>query len=117
MHPHAEGGRGRREDHEGRERQRGGRRLAAGGTFLDPEVVASLMTRQRQGPVDRLTPRERGVLALMAEGRSRAALAAQRFVSEGAVARHTKNICTELDLAIAPDVHRRVPAVLARLTA
>jgi DNA-binding NarL/FixJ family response regulator len=91
------------------------RRVAAGGTVLDPEVVASLMARQREEPLDRLTPREREVLALMAEGRSNAAIAGALYVTEKAVAKHTNNIFTKLDLPLAPDDNRRVRAVLAWL--
>ena len=93
----------------------GVRRVAAGGTVLDPEVIATIMARQRDQPVERLTPRERDVLALMAEGRSNAAIAAALFVSEKAVAKHTNSIFTKLDLPIAIDDNRRVLAVLAWL--
>ena len=93
----------------------GVRRVAAGGTVLDPEVIAAIMARQRDEPVGRLTPRESEVLALMAEGRSNAAIAAALFVSEKAVAKHTNSIFTKLDLPIAPDDNRRVLAVLAWL--
>jgi DNA-binding NarL/FixJ family response regulator len=93
----------------------GVRRVAAGGTVLDPEVVASLMARQREEPLDRLTPREREVLALMAEGRSNAAIAVTLYVTEKAVAKHTNSIFTKLDLPLAPDDNRRVLAVLAWL--
>ena len=93
----------------------GVRRVAAGGTVLDPEVVAALMARQRDEPLDRLSPREREVLALMAEGRSNAAIAGALYVTEKAVAKHTNNIFTKLDLPLAPDDNRRVLAVLAWL--
>jgi DNA-binding NarL/FixJ family response regulator len=93
----------------------GVRRVAAGGTVLDPEVIATIMARQREQPVERLTPREREVLALMAEGRSNAAIAAALFVSEKAVAKHTNSIFTKLDLPVAIDDNRRVLAVLAWL--
>jgi DNA-binding NarL/FixJ family response regulator len=89
------------------------RRVAGGGTVLDPEVVAAVMARQQ--PVERLTPREREVLALMAEGRSNAAIAAELVVTEKAVAKHTNNIFARLDLPPAPDDNRRVLAVLAWL--
>ncbi len=89
------------------------RRVAGGGTVLDPEVVAAVMARQQ--PVERLTPREREVLALMAEGRSNAAIAAELVVTEKAVAKHTNNIFAKLDLPPAPDDNRRVLAVLAWL--
>jgi DNA-binding NarL/FixJ family response regulator len=91
------------------------RRVATGGTVLDPEVVAAIMARSREEPVDRLTPREREVLALMAEGRSNAAIAAALFVTEKAVAKHTNSIFTKLDLPPAADDNRRVLAVLAWL--
>jgi DNA-binding NarL/FixJ family response regulator len=88
-------------------------RVAGGGTVLDPEVVAAVMARQE--PVERLTPREREVLALMAEGRSNAAIAGALVVTDKAVAKHTNSIFTKLDLPPAPDDHRRVLAVLAWL--
>jgi DNA-binding NarL/FixJ family response regulator len=88
-------------------------RVAEGGTVLDPEVVAAVMARQE--PVERLTPRERDVLALMAEGRSNAAIASALVVTDKAVAKHTSSIFTKLDLPPAPDDHRRVLAVLAWL--
>jgi DNA-binding NarL/FixJ family response regulator len=88
-------------------------RVATGGTVLDPQVVSAVMARQ--APVERLTVRERDVLALMAEGRSNAAIAAALFVTEKAVGKHTNNIFTKLDLPVAPDDNRRVLAVLAWL--
>ena len=94
----------------------GVRRVAAGATVLDPEVVASIMGR-RPGPLDRLTPREREVLGLMAEGRSNAAIAAVMVVTEKAVAKHINAIFTKLDLPVADDDHRRVRAVLTYLRA
>ena len=93
----------------------GVRRVAAGGTVLDPEVVATVMARQREEPLDRLTAREKEVLALMAAGRSNAAIAAQLFVSEKAVAKHINSIFAKLDLPLDEDAHRRVRAVLAWL--
>jgi DNA-binding NarL/FixJ family response regulator len=93
----------------------GVRRVAAGGTVLDPEVVAAIMARRRDEPLDRLTPREKEVMALMAEGRSNTAIAAALFVTEKAVAKHINSIFTKLDLPIAPDDNRRVLAVLAWL--
>ena len=93
----------------------GVRRVAAGGTVLDPEVIATIMARRRDQPLDRLTPREREVLGLMAEGRSNAAIAAAMFVTEKAVAKHTNSIFTKLDLPIDIDDNRRVLAVLAWL--
>jgi DNA-binding NarL/FixJ family response regulator len=93
----------------------GVRRVAAGGTVLDPEVVATVMARQRDEPLERLTPREREVLGLMAEGRSNAAIAAHLHVTDKAVAKHINSIFTKLDLPIGEDDHRRVRAVLAWL--
>ncbi|QCW51271.1 response regulator transcription factor [Nocardioides dongxiaopingii] len=92
-------------------------RVAAGGTVLDPEVVAAIMARRRERPLDRLTPREREVLALMAEGRSNAAIGAHLVVTEKAVAKHINGIFSKLDLPLADDDHRRVRAVLAWLDA
>jgi DNA-binding NarL/FixJ family response regulator len=92
------------------------RQVAAGGTVLDPEVVAGLVSGAgRAQPLERLTPREREVLTLMAEGRSNAAIAARMFVSEKAVGKHTNAIFTKLDLPQAADDNRRVLAVLAWL--
>ena len=93
----------------------GVRRVAAGGTVLDPEVVASVMAKQREEPLDRLTPREREVLEQMAQGRSNAAIAGRLSVTEKAVAKHINSIFTKLDLPLAGDDHRRVRAVLAWL--
>ncbi|MFI6876932.1 response regulator [Streptomyces sp. NPDC050400] len=90
------------------------RRVADGGTVVDPEVVRQLLARRRD-PLGRLTPREREVLALMAEGRSNAAVARALVVTEAAVAKHMANILLKLDLPPAPDDHRRVRAVLAYL--
>nr|WP_243758149.1 response regulator transcription factor [Allobranchiibius sp. GilTou38] len=92
------------------------RRVAAGGTVLDPDVVRQLLTRQRAGtPVDRLTAREREVLELMAQGRSNAAIAGALFVTERSVSKHTNSIFTKLDLPIDADDNRRVLAVLTYL--
>ena len=91
------------------------RRVAAGGTALDPEVVSQLRVRRRSDPVERLTPREREVLALMAEGRSNSGIADGLTVSESAVAKHVNSIFTKLDLAPADSGHRRVLAVLRYL--
>ncbi len=93
----------------------GVRRVVAGGTVIDPEVIAAIMAHKREQPLDRLTPREKEVLALMAEGRSNAAIASALFVSEKAVAKHTNSIFTKLDLPVAADDNRRVLAVLAWL--
>lgn len=91
------------------------RRVAAGGTVLDPEVVARVMAGHQAQPVDRLSPREREVIALMAEGRSNTAIATSLSVSEKAVAKHINSIFTKLDLPMGEDDHRRVRAVLAWL--
>ncbi|WSQ09816.1 response regulator transcription factor [Streptomyces sp. NBC_01231] len=90
------------------------REVAAGGTVVDPEVVRQLL-RRRRDPLARLTPREREVLALIAEGRSNNAIARALVVSEAAVGKHIGSILTKLDLPPADDVHRRVLAVLAYL--
>ncbi|MGP8000934.1 MAG: response regulator [Streptosporangiaceae bacterium] len=89
-------------------------RVAAGGSALDPEVVAQLLARSRH-PLAALTAREREVLALMAEGRSNAAIAAALVVGEGAVAKHINSIFTKLQLPPADRDHRRVLAVLRYL--
>ncbi|HEY9411837.1 MAG TPA: response regulator transcription factor [Jiangellaceae bacterium] len=90
-------------------------RVASGGTVLDPEVVAQLFARRRRDPLDHLTPRERDVLGLMAEGRTNAAIARGLVVTEGAVEKHISSIFTKLDLPPSDDDHRRVLAVLAWL--
>jgi DNA-binding NarL/FixJ family response regulator len=90
------------------------RRVADGGTALDPEVVAQLLARSRR-PHDQLTPREGEVLALMAEGLSNAGIAEHLVVTEGAVEKHVSNIFTKLGLAPTGSDHRRVLAVLAYL--
>jgi DNA-binding NarL/FixJ family response regulator len=87
------------------------RRLCAGGTAVDPEVVSQLLIRTRD-PLAQLTPRERDVLALMAEGRSNSGIAAALTVSESAVAKHVNSIFTKLGLITAESDHRRVLAVL-----
>jgi DNA-binding NarL/FixJ family response regulator len=88
------------------------RRVADGGTALDPQVVSQLLLRRHSDPLDRLTPRERDVLTLMAEGRSNAGIAERLVVSESAVAKHINSILTKLDLPKADADHRRVLAVL-----
>jgi DNA-binding NarL/FixJ family response regulator len=88
------------------------RRVAGGGTALDPEVVAQLLLRRNSDPLERLTPREHEVLALIAEGRSNAGIAEALVVSESAVGKHINNIFTKLDLPSADKDHRRVLAVL-----
>ena len=90
------------------------RRVARGGSALDPEVVAIMLGR-RSGPLDELTPREREVLGLMAEGRSNHAIAEQLVVTERAVEKHVTSIFGKLDLPATGDSHRRVLAVLAYL--
>ncbi|PYC81379.1 DNA-binding response regulator [Streptomyces tateyamensis] len=91
-------------------------RVAAGGTALDPEVVQQLLSRSRRGDVlSGLTPREREVLALMAEGRTNAAVAKQLVVSDGAVEKHVSNIFAKLGLGQSQEDHRRVLAVLTYL--
>jgi len=91
------------------------RRVAAGGTALDPEVVSQLLLRRRADPLDRLTARELDVLALMAEGRSNTAIAHALVVSESAVGKHINSIFAKLDLAPDEGDHRRVLAVLRYL--
>ncbi|SEL91455.1 response regulator transcription factor [Streptacidiphilus jiangxiensis] len=94
------------------------RRVAAGGTAMDPEVIGRLLTHNAAaGPVAALTPREREVLALMAEGRSNAAIAQHMVITERAVAKHTASIFVRLDLQPSDDDNRRVLAVLAYLNA
>lgn len=88
-------------------------RVGSGATVLDPEVVAQILARsRRQDPLARLSPREREVLGLMAEGRSNSAIAAELVVSDGAVEKHVSNIFSKLDLPPAANDHRRVLAVL-----
>ena len=91
-------------------------RVAARGSVLDPEVVAQMLGRHRhEGPLDALTPRERQVLGLMAEGRTNHAIAQELFVSDRAVERHVTSIFAKLDLPTSEKDHRRVLAVLAHL--
>jgi DNA-binding NarL/FixJ family response regulator len=88
-------------------------RIAAGGTVLDPEVVTQLLgAGRRTDSVDTLTPRERQVLPLMAEGRANAAIGAALHLSAAAIEKHVTCIFTKLGLAPSPDDHRRVLAVL-----
>ena len=92
------------------------RRVADGGTAMDPEVIARLLDRNSaDGAVATLSPREREVLGLMAEGRSNAAIAQQLVITERAVAKHTASIFLRLDLQPSDDDNRRVLAVLAYL--
>jgi len=91
-------------------------RVAAGGTAIDPEVVAQLFARTRpDARLNRLSPRERDVLALMAEGLGNAAIAERLFVTDGAVHKHIRSIFAKLDLAPADRADRRVTAVLRYL--
>ena len=89
--------------------------IRGGGTVLDPDVVAQLLVQRRADPLDRLTPRERDVLTLMAQGRSNAAIADRLVVSPGAVEKHIGNIFAKIDLPDAGSDNRRVLAVLAWL--
>jgi DNA-binding NarL/FixJ family response regulator len=92
------------------------RRVAEGGSALDPTVVSQLVGRRRRDdPLAELTPREREVLELMAEGLSNAAIAARIVVTERAVEKHVTSIFQKLRLPSAPETHRRVLAVLAYL--
>jgi DNA-binding NarL/FixJ family response regulator len=92
------------------------RRVARGGSALDPAVVQRMVGRQRgESPLDDLTPREREVLALMAEGRSNQGIADAHFVTVAAVERHVTSIFSKLGLRQAPEDHRRVLAVLKYL--
>jgi DNA-binding NarL/FixJ family response regulator len=94
------------------------RRVAAGGSVIDPEVVSQLVSRRRtHDPIQELSERERQVLALMAEGRSNQAICERLFLSPKTVEAHVHSIFTRLDLHAAPDDHRRVLAVLAFLRA
>jgi DNA-binding NarL/FixJ family response regulator len=93
------------------------RRVGEGGSALDPEVVSRLLGRRRGGPLDALTPREREVLGLMAEGRSNRGIAEQLVVTERAVEKHVTSIFGKLRLPAAQADHRRVLAVLAYLRA
>jgi DNA-binding NarL/FixJ family response regulator len=88
------------------------RRVAEGGTALDPEVVSQLLLRRRSDPLDRLTAREQEVLRLMAEGRSNAAIAQALVITDSAVAKHINSIFTKLDLHPDEGDNRRVLAVL-----
>lgn len=91
-------------------------RVARGGTVVDPAVVAALVGRRRaRDPLDELTPRERDVLALMAEGRSNRAIAGRLFIGDKTVETHVASILSKLGLEEAPDDHRRVLAVLTWL--
>jgi DNA-binding NarL/FixJ family response regulator len=92
-------------------------RVAAGGSALDPEVVGRMLGRRRRaGPLDSLSPREREVLASMAEGRSNRGIAEHLFLSEASVEKHVTNIFSKLGLGPTPLEHRRVLAVLTYLS-
>ncbi|MEU8933363.1 response regulator transcription factor [Streptomyces sp. NPDC048409] len=92
------------------------RRVAAGGTAMDPQVIQQLLSRRAgDRPLEGLTRRELEVMELMAQGRSNAAIAAQLVVTERAIAKHTSNIFTKLGLEVSDDDNRRVLAVLAYL--
>ena len=94
------------------------RRVADGGSALDPEVVSQMLARRRSAdPLDELTPREREVLAMMAEGRSNRSIATELVVTERAVEKHVTSIFAKLNLPATADDHRRVLAVLAYLNA
>ncbi|MEZ0090163.1 response regulator [Streptacidiphilus sp. EB129] len=94
------------------------RRVAAGGSAMDPDVISKLLAGTvRDAPLARLTPREREVLSLVAEGRSNAAIAQRLSVSERVVIKHTSNVFAKLGLAQSDDDNRRVLAVLAYLNA
>jgi DNA-binding NarL/FixJ family response regulator len=91
------------------------RRVAEGGSALDPEVVSRMLARHSAGPLDELTRREREVLALMAEGRSNSSIATEMVVTERAVEKHVTSIFGKLDLPPTAEGHRRVLAGLAYL--
>ncbi len=92
------------------------RRIARGGSVIDPEVVAQLVGRRRaRVPLDGLTEREREVLALMAEGRSNQAICHRLFLAPKTVEAHVASICSKPELLPAPDDHRRILAALAHL--
>jgi DNA-binding NarL/FixJ family response regulator len=91
-------------------------RVAAGGSALDPEVVGRMLGRRRaDGPLDRLSPRERDVLAALAEGKSNHGIAESLFVTDAAVEKHVTNIFSKLGLDPTPSAHRRVLAALTYL--
>ncbi|HWC79745.1 MAG TPA: response regulator transcription factor [Pseudonocardiaceae bacterium] len=91
------------------------RQVAAGGTRIDQEVIGQLLARRRRNPIDELSPREREVLGLMAQGLANGAIAARLVVSDGAVEKHIGNIFAKLGLDPSGEEHRRVRAVLAYL--
>jgi DNA-binding NarL/FixJ family response regulator len=91
--------------------------VASGGSALDPEIVGALVAGPRDDPIGRLTPREREVLAQMAEGRTNAAIARRLWLTERTVETHVRNILAKLGIAPSGDDHRRVLAVVAYLRA
>lgn len=91
------------------------RRVATGGSALDPEVVARLISVRRDDPLAALTPREAEVLALVAEGRTNAGIAARLWLTDRTVETHVSSILAKLEIAVGPEHHRRVLAVLAHL--
>jgi DNA-binding NarL/FixJ family response regulator len=91
------------------------RRVADGGTCIDQDVITQLLVRRRRNPVDGLSPREREVLELMAQGMTNGGIAAKLVVSDGAVEKHIGNIFAKLGLEPRPEEHRRVRAVLTYL--
>jgi DNA-binding NarL/FixJ family response regulator len=91
------------------------RRVAAGGTCIDPEVITQLLVRKQHNPITGLSPREREVLELMAQGMANTAIAGRLVVSDGAVEKHIGNIFAKLGLEPRPEEHRRVRAVLTYL--
>ena len=94
------------------------RQVANGGTAMDPEVISQLLSKRAEDePVRALTPREREVLGLMAEGRSNAAIASRLFITEKAVSKHINSILSKLGMPPSDDDNRRVMAVLAYLNA
>jgi DNA-binding NarL/FixJ family response regulator len=92
------------------------RRVAAGGTVMDPEVIGQLLTRRAQDPIAALTPREREVLALMAEGKDNTTIGDRLVITDNAVHKHIGNIFAKLGLSPADSGHRRVLAVLTYLS-
>jgi DNA-binding NarL/FixJ family response regulator len=92
------------------------KRISEGGTVLDPKLVVELLTaRRRTDPLHALTPREREVLALMAQGQSNAGIAKTLWISHGAVEKHIKHVFAKLRIPAIPDIHRRVLAVITFL--